>query len=199
MTSSLSLILLAAVLVAAGVYLVLERSLSRIVLGLTLLTNGLNIVFLIAGGPSGAPPLVGAAEPEAMADPLVQAMMLTAIVIGLGTSGFLMTLAYRTWQLNGNDEVQDDLEDRRVARRAERARLEARREAEADIEVEARLARDETEGEDEEFEDAPMRAPVDVLRSGAPGAPGDEGGAGNGEPSSGAPGGAAASPGGSAR
>lgn len=196
MTSSLSLILLAAVLVAAGVYLVLERSLSRIVLGLTLLTNGLNIVFLIAGGPSGAPPLVGAAEPEAMADPLVQAMMLTAIVIGLGTSGFLMTLAYRTWQLNGNDEVQDDLEDRRVARRAERARLEARREAEADIEVEARLARDETEGEDEEFEDAPMRAPVDVLRSGAPG---DEGGAGNGEPSSGAPGGAAASPGGSAR
>ncbi|MBB6335653.1 Na(+)/H(+) antiporter subunit C [Schaalia hyovaginalis] len=199
MTSSLSLILLAAVLVAAGVYLVLERSLSRIVLGLTLLTNGLNIVFLIAGGPSGAPPLVGAAEPEAMADPLVQAMMLTAIVIGLGTSGFLMTLAYRTWQLNGNDEVQDDLEDRRVARRAERARLEARREAEADIEVEARLARDETEGEDEEFEDAPMRAPVDVLRSGAPGAPGDEGGAGNGGPSSGAPGGAAASPGGSAR
>ncbi|MCI7513739.1 Na(+)/H(+) antiporter subunit C [Schaalia hyovaginalis] len=196
MTSSLSLILLAALLVAAGVYLVLERSLSRIVLGLTLLTNGLNIVFLIAGGPSGAPPLVGAAEPEAMADPLVQAMMLTAIVIGLGTSGFLMTLAYRTWQLNGNDEVQDDLEDRRVARRVERARLEARREAEADIEVEARLARDETEGEDEDFEDAPMRVPVDVLRSGAPG---DEGGAGNGGPSSGAPGGAAASPGGSAR
>ena len=196
MTSSLSLILLAAVLVAAGVYLVLERSLSRIVLGLTLLTNGLNIVFLIAGGPSGAPPLVGAAEPEAMADPLVQAMMLTAIVIGLGTSGFLMTLAYRTWQLNGNDEVQDDLEDRRVARRVERARLEARREAEADIEVEARLARDETEGEDEDFEDAPTSAPADVLRSGAPG---DEGGAGNGGPSSGAPGGAAASPGGSAR
>ncbi|MCI6556245.1 Na(+)/H(+) antiporter subunit C [Schaalia hyovaginalis] len=192
MTSSLSLILLAAFLVAAGVYLVLERSLSRIVLGLTLLTNGLNIVFLIAGGPSGAPPLVGAAEPEAMADPLVQAMMLTAIVIGLGTSGFLMTLAYRTWQLNGNDEVQDDLEDRRVARRVERARLEARREAEADIEVEARLARDETEGEDEDFEDAPTSAPADVLRSGAPG---DEGGADNGGPSNEAPGGAGGSAG----
>lgn len=192
MTSSLSLILLAALLVAAGVYLVLERSLSRIVLGLTLLTNGLNIVFLIAGGPSGAPPLVGAAEPEAMADPLVQAMMLTAIVIGLGTSAFLMTLAYRTWQLNGNDEVQDDLEDRRVARRVERARLEARREAEADIEVEARLARDETEGEDEDFEDAPTRTPADVLRSGAPG---DEGGAGNGGPSNEAPEGAGGSAG----
>jgi multicomponent Na+:H+ antiporter subunit C len=61
-----------------------------------------------------------------MSDPLPQAMMLTAIVIGLGTTAFGMALAYRSWSLTGHDEVVDDVEDRRLARRAAKARLDER-------------------------------------------------------------------------
>jgi multicomponent Na+:H+ antiporter subunit C len=50
----------------------------------------------------------------------VQAMVLTAIVITLGLTAFVLAMAYRSWQLHGHDEVQDDLEDRRVARQAAR-------------------------------------------------------------------------------
>ena len=136
MTSSLALLVLAAVLVAVGVYLMLERSLSRIVLGLGAMTNGVNILFLIAGGRSGQPPIVGSHEPETMADPLVQAMMLTAIVIGLGTTAFLLSMGYRSWQLNGNDEVQDDLEDKRIARRKQAAKDEMAARSENDATLE---------------------------------------------------------------
>ena len=63
------------------------------------------------------------------ADPLPQAMVLTAIVITFGVSAFLLALAYRSWVLTGDDEVQDDVEDRRVARprREERGRSAAPR------------------------------------------------------------------------
>lgn len=117
---SLMLVIACAVLVGTGVYMVLERSLTRIVVGLSLLSNGVNIAILIAGGRAGQPPLVGQAESSEMSDPLAQAMILTAIVITLGTTSFLLAMAYRSWQLDGNDEVQDDLEDRRVAQLAER-------------------------------------------------------------------------------
>lgn len=117
---SIALITLSAVLVAVGVYLILERSLSRIVLGFSSLSNGVNIAFLVAGGRAGTPPLVGTSEPEMMSDPLTQAMMLTAIVIAMSTTAFMLALAYRSWQLDGNDEVQDDIEDKRLAAMAER-------------------------------------------------------------------------------
>jgi multicomponent Na+:H+ antiporter subunit C len=48
-------------------------------------------------------------------------MILTAIVITLGMSAFLLALAYRSWRLAGRDEVQDDIEDRRIMELAERA------------------------------------------------------------------------------
>ena len=54
-----------------------------------------------------------------MSDPLPQAMVLTAIVITLGMVAFVLALAYRSWQIDGHDEVQDDVEDRRIVRRAE--------------------------------------------------------------------------------
>ncbi|MFT3943915.1 MAG: Na(+)/H(+) antiporter subunit C [Ancrocorticia sp.] len=123
--SSLALIVLCGALVAVGVYLVLERSLSRIILGLAALGNGINILFLIAGGRSGEPPIVGSAEPADMADPLAQAMVLTAIVITLAMTGFLLAMAYRTWQLRDNDEVRDDREDRAVAKRKAAAAIAA--------------------------------------------------------------------------
>ncbi|MDO5061011.1 MAG: NADH-quinone oxidoreductase subunit K [Actinomycetaceae bacterium] len=120
--ASLSIIFLAGVLVAGGTYLVTERTLTRIVIGLALLTHGVNLLILAAGGPSGDAALLGhngLSEKglEQMADPLPQAMMLTAIVIGLGTTAFGMALAYRSFVLAGHDEVIDDVEDRLLARK----------------------------------------------------------------------------------
>ena len=142
---SITLILVAAVLVGTGVYLILERSLSRVIVGVTLLSNGVNVLFLVAGGRAGGPPLVGSGPEEEMSDPLPQAMVLTAIVITLGLTAFLLAMAYRSWQLNGHDEVQDDLEDRRIARRAARDELLQRRDdAATTLAQDAALARDET-------------------------------------------------------
>lgn len=118
MTVNISLIVMAGALVACGVTLVLERSLSRILIGFILLSNGINVLFLVAAGPAGRAPIVGAGN-EAMSDPLPQAMVLTAIVISLGTTAFGLALAYRTWRLDGDDDVQDDLEDDLVYRRIE--------------------------------------------------------------------------------
>jgi len=115
MAPSLALLVLVAVLVGAGVVLVLERSLSRIVIGSGLITYGVNMLFLLAGGRAGLPPIIGQSEVGEMADPLPQAMVLTAIVIGLALTAFILAMSYRSWQLNGNDEVQDDREDRRIA------------------------------------------------------------------------------------
>jgi multicomponent Na+:H+ antiporter subunit C len=73
---------------------------------------------LVVGGAPGGAPIVGITPEPEMSDPLPQAMVLTAIVITLGMSAFLLAMAYRSWQLNEHDEVQDDLEDRRLARLA---------------------------------------------------------------------------------
>src|SRR3954447_22497567 len=117
MSPNIVLVVTIGVLFAAGVYLLLERSLSRVLIGVILIGNGANLLFLVAGGAAGRAPIVGSGDGP-MSDPLPQAMVLTAIVITLGMTAFLLALAYRSWQLHHHDEVQDDLEDRRVARRA---------------------------------------------------------------------------------
>ena len=116
----MTLAIIAGALVACGVYLITERSLSRILMGVMVAGNGVNLLFLVASGAAGGPPLIGVTPKEEMADPLPQAMVLTAIVIGLALTAFMLAMAYRTWQLNGDDEVQDDREDRRIALAAAR-------------------------------------------------------------------------------
>ncbi|RPF23406.1 Na(+)/H(+) antiporter subunit C [Myceligenerans xiligouense] len=118
---SAALLLAVGVLFATGVYLLLERSLTRVLLGFMLLGNGVNLAILVAGGRAGAPPITGPdTGTEPMSDPLAQAMILTAIVITLALVAFVLAMAYRSWQLHGHDEVQDDLEDTRIAQLAER-------------------------------------------------------------------------------
>ncbi|EEH64572.1 putative monovalent cation/H+ antiporter subunit C [Gleimia coleocanis DSM 15436] len=122
--ASVTLVALAGVLIACGAYLVTDRALTRIVIGLALLTHGVNLLILASGGAAGLPALLGhnrVAETglPGVVDPLPQAMMLTAIVIGLGTTAFGMALAYRSWVQVGHDEVIDDVEDRLLAKRAE--------------------------------------------------------------------------------
>ena len=111
MSPNLVLVVIAGVLIAAGVYLLLERSLTRILIGVLLASNGVNILFLVVSGPAGGAPIIGVTPREEMSDPLPQAMVLTAIVITLGVTAYLLAMAYRSFQLNGHDEVADDVED----------------------------------------------------------------------------------------
>lgn len=107
-------------MIAAGVTLLLERSLVRVLAGVIMLGNGVNLLIVTASGGAGGPPFAGT---TGMADPLPQAMVLTAIVITLGVTAFLLAVVHRSWQLTGSDEVQDDTEDRRVRLRARRGEL----------------------------------------------------------------------------
>jgi multicomponent Na+:H+ antiporter subunit C len=105
----------AAALFGIGTYLLLQRKLSRIIIGLGLMTHGANVL-LITAGRRGDPPIFGNGEATAFADPLPQALALTAIVITFGVTTLLLALAYRSWLLTRDDEVQDDVGDRAVAR-----------------------------------------------------------------------------------
>lgn len=150
MTGNLTLALVIGVLYTVGTYLLLQRTLTRVVIGLALLGHGANLLLLQAGGPAGAVPFIGRTDGpvgQGTADPLPQAMVLTAIVITFGVSAFLLALAYRSWVLTQQDEVQDDVEDRRIARVF--ALEEQRREAEA----EARAAK-QAEYDDDVSRDA---------------------------------------------
>lgn len=119
MSPNVTLAIVAGALVACGVYLITERSLSRILMGVMVAGNGVNLLFLVASGPAGGPPLIGVTAQDQMSDPLPQAMVLTAIVIALATASFVITMAYRSFQLNGHDEVVDDVEDARIRQLAE--------------------------------------------------------------------------------
>jgi len=118
MQVNLTLALVCGALIACGTYLLLERSLTRVLVGLVVLSNGVNLAFLTAGGPAGEAAFYGSADPADMTDPLPQALVLTAIVITLGTISFLLAMAHRSWQLTGHDDVQDDVEDEVIRRLA---------------------------------------------------------------------------------
>jgi multicomponent Na+:H+ antiporter subunit C len=105
----------AAVLFGLGTWLLLQRRLTRIVIGLGLIGHGTNILLLTSGGGGGLPPVIGKGDIEDFADPLPQALALTAIVITFGVTAFLLAMAYRSWQLTHDDVVADDLEDRLIA------------------------------------------------------------------------------------
>ncbi|MGN6752117.1 MAG: Na(+)/H(+) antiporter subunit C [Intrasporangium sp.] len=107
------LLVVVAVLMAAGVFLLLDRSLARVLLGTLLIGNGVSVIFLVSGGAAGKPPFFGTPATE-MSDPLPEAMVLTAIVISLATIGFLLALSYRLWQVSGTDNVPDDIEDEQL-------------------------------------------------------------------------------------
>ncbi|WP_084252780.1 Na(+)/H(+) antiporter subunit C [Devriesea agamarum] len=127
MTVDFTVVLTAIILIACGIYLMLERTLTRIVIGFVLAGNGVNLLFVIAAGPPGRPAFYDPQSADHTSDPLPFAMVLTAIVITMGLTAFGVALAHRAWQLFGHDEVQDDVEDRRVARRLRRLRRAAHR------------------------------------------------------------------------
>ncbi len=110
-------LVLVGVLTSAGVYLLLERTLTRMLLGLLLIGNAVNLLILTVGGPGGNPPIRGriSAGETTTADPLAQGMILTAIVITMGVAAFVLALTYRSYRLNSDEDVDDDAEDTRVS------------------------------------------------------------------------------------
>ena len=115
MSPNLALLGLVAVLYATGVFLLLERSLTRVLLGVLVMGNATNVLILSSGGPAGGPPIVGVTAVDDMSDPLPQAMILTAIVITLGVAAFGLALIYRSWVLDQNEDLELDPEDVRLA------------------------------------------------------------------------------------
>lgn len=109
------LALTAALLFGIGTYLVLQHTLSRILIGLAFLSHGANVL-LMGSTRRGNPPIIGSGNPGLFADPLAQAFALTAIVITFGVSALLLALSYRSWILTGRDEVEDDVSDRAIGR-----------------------------------------------------------------------------------
>lgn len=114
-------LVLIGVLTSCGVYMLLERNLTRMLLGLLLTGNAINLLILSVGGPAGSPPVRGRTSAGATntADPLAQAMILTAIVITMGIAAFVLALTYRTFRLTTAEDVADDVEDTRVSQQSE--------------------------------------------------------------------------------
>lgn len=116
MTMPLVLVAAMVVLYACGVYLMLDRTLTRLLLGFLLVGNATNLLIFLMSGSFGAAP-IGGGPAEEMSDPLPQAFILTAIVITFGVSAFLLALIYRSWRLaqDMDDRVQDDEADLELA------------------------------------------------------------------------------------
>jgi len=86
-----------AILIGSGSYLLLKHDLIQVVVGVLLLSHGANLFIMFAGLQKGAAPIYPLAPNSAIADPLVQAMTLTAIVITFGVSALLLSLIYRVY------------------------------------------------------------------------------------------------------
>ena len=97
------------ILYAAGVYLMLRRSIIKLILGMIFLGNATNLIIFAAGGLTKASPSFLNSDNQAIAgtiaDPLPQALILTAIVIGLGFIAFAIVLKYKFWQVTGTDDL----------------------------------------------------------------------------------------------
>ena len=93
------------ILVAVGVFLLLSRVIVRVVIGLAFIAYGVNLAILAAAGlhPNRTPPLLSLDGPYV--DPLPQALILTAIVIGFATTALLLAVAIRAYQVAGHDDV----------------------------------------------------------------------------------------------
>jgi len=99
--------LLVGFLFASGTYLILSRSLLRIIFGTALLSHAAHLLLITMGKlKRGAPPFLGG-EAVMFTDPLPQALILTSIVISFGVSAFLLVLAYRAYKELGSDDMED--------------------------------------------------------------------------------------------
>lgn len=101
------------VLFATGTFLILRRDLVRVVWGVTIISQAANVYLITMGEIGGRVPIIGHGvdDPATVTDPLVQALVLTAIVIGFGTTAFALVLTYRVYEEHGTLDL-DDVEAR---------------------------------------------------------------------------------------
>ncbi|MDK2841904.1 MAG: multicomponent Na+:H+ antiporter subunit [Anaerophaga sp.] len=97
-------------LYACGVYLLLRRSIVKLILGVFVLSNATNLIIFLSGGiqRNGISFIGEQAEKaslETMTDPLPQALVLTAIVISLGISAYILALKYKYFEKTGTHDL----------------------------------------------------------------------------------------------
>jgi multicomponent Na+:H+ antiporter subunit C len=95
-------------LYAAGLFMMMRRSIVKLVIGLAILGHAANLLIFTAAGMARArPPLLeaGGGLPGPVADPVPQALILTAIVIGFAVLGFAVVLIYRVHEISGTDDL----------------------------------------------------------------------------------------------
>jgi len=98
--------ILVGVLFAIGIYLILTKTLLRIILGTSILGHGVNLLIITMGGlKKGGPPLLGI-KGLSYADSLPQALLLTAIVINFATTALFLVLSYRAYKVLGTDNTE---------------------------------------------------------------------------------------------
>lgn len=101
------IIFTAGIIITVATYLLLTRSIIRVVFGIVMLSHGVHLLILtLSGLQTGSPPLL-TENADAYTDPLPQAVILTAIVISFGITAFLLVLAYRTYQDHGTDDLEE--------------------------------------------------------------------------------------------
>lgn len=138
----LLLSLVIAVVFGSGAFLILQRDLFRVVVGVVLISNAANLFIVAAGLTRGEPPIYPLPDGATIADPLVQAMTLTAIVISSSVAALLLSLVYRLYLAHDSIDIED-------------VSAAEMREAEA-------LERGEDPGEAPERESEPGESPEDV-------------------------------------
>jgi multicomponent Na+:H+ antiporter subunit C len=107
----LILVLLIGILYSAGFFLILRRSMVKLLLGITFLGYGVNLlIFLLGRITKGKPPVMDETASfftDIYADPIPQALILTAIVISFGLQSFAIVLLKRVYALLGSDDLDD--------------------------------------------------------------------------------------------
>ncbi|WHI56693.1 Na(+)/H(+) antiporter subunit C [Mammaliicoccus lentus] len=101
------MIFVAGIIISVSVYLVLSKSLIRIIIGTTLFSHGVHLMLLTMGGlKKGALPIEESGI-KSYVDPLPQALILTAIVISFAVTAFFLVLAFRSYKELGTDNLEE--------------------------------------------------------------------------------------------
>lgn len=98
--------LVVAVVFASGTFLLLQRDLTRVVVGIVLISNSAVLFIISAGLTRGVAPILPL-EGEGASDPLVQAMALTALIIGFGVAALLLAMVYRLYTTHGTVDLEE--------------------------------------------------------------------------------------------
>jgi multisubunit Na+/H+ antiporter MnhC subunit len=145
-SASLTLVIVMAVMYAAGVYVMLERSLTRVLIGFMLVGNATNLlIFIMSGRPGSSPIVTGTALDDSMADPMPQVLILTAIVINFGITALLLALIYRSWWLARLGDEGDNVTDEHADETTETTEEALRSSAEDEAALQAALDASESE------------------------------------------------------